>query len=181
MADPTIFSCMGVAPAWSDLDTARGELGRSIDHFTAALDALLERDRRAVPALANCVVLVHDEDHVREPLAALLRETLADLRAEVVEASCVEEGLGEILRHHPRVVLVDYHLDNRTGVDLMREVGAAYFDLGRGIRYVLVSGRVDIESLAPIAGDLHAEAWRTPQTQDELNALLQRVRTLIGG
>jgi CheY-like chemotaxis protein len=176
-----VFSAASTADAWAALAASSARLDTATAAHEAAVDRLLSRDRRDVPVLTLSVVLVHDDDHVREPLAAFLREQLADLHASVVEASCVAEGLGEILLHQPRVVVVDYHLGDETGVDLMRAVGRARFELGRGIRYVLVSGRVDIESLAPIAEDLHAEAWsmRTPTTEAELRALVARVRDLL--
>lgn len=176
-----VFSAASTAGAWADLAASNARLDSASAAHEAAVDRLFARDRHDVPALSLSVVLVHDDEHVRAPLAAFLREQLGDLRAHVVEASCVPEALGEILRWKPRVVVVDYHLGDETGIDLMREVGRARFELGRGIRYVLVSARVDIESLAPLAEDLHAEAWpmRTPTTEAELKALVARVRELL--
>lgn len=178
------FRSAAVEPSWHGLAQSSVRLNRAIDRFNDSVDDLLKRDRRTVPVLSRTVVVVHDEDHVREPLVGLLRAELRDLDAEVAEAACVTEGVGEVLRWKPQVVLVDYHLDeSRTAVDLMREVSEKNFALGRGIRYLIVSGRADIETLATIGRDLHADVrgMLTPTTEAQMRDLIGRVRELLIG
>jgi len=179
-----VFRSAAVEPSWEVLALSSDRLNRAIDRFNTSVDDLLKRDRRVVPMLSRTVVVVHDEDHVREPLVGLLRTELRDLSAEVTDAACVMEGVGEVLRWKPQVVLVDYHLDeNRTAVDLMREVSEKNFALGRGIRYLIVSGRADIETLAQIGKDLHADVrgMLTPTTEEQMRDLIARVRELLLG
>ena len=74
------------------------------------------------------VIIVEDEEHSREALHTMLQEHFQNL--DVVSAcKNVKEGISAIELHQPDLVFLDVELEQRTGFDLLQELGKINFDV----------------------------------------------------
>ena len=109
---------------------------------------MVARDARECPAPRRCVLVLHDDDAPRSAIAHA-RVSLASDR--------------------PAVIVADYHLGRETCAALLR-------DRRPSVRAVIVTGRVDLEALRPIADGVRAKLVSTPTTPEEMTALVELVR-----
>lgn len=73
----------------------------------------------SVPAPVRRILLVEDEPDIRDSLKDLLEGALE--RVEVVLAADAEEGLALLERHLPHLILSDYKMPGRSGIEFLAE------------------------------------------------------------
>ena len=126
---------------------------------------MLARDTAACPPPVRCVLVVHDDDAVRMALV----HALADLGVPIVEASTCAEARLALRRGCPKAIVADYHLGDEASACLLRDRPACS-------RATIVTGRVDLDALAPIAAGCGARVVATPASAEEMDALVTIVR-----
>lgn len=156
--DDVLAGAAALSTACALLHGARSRLSRS-------LDALLERDRRETPQPTRCVLVIDDEPGPR--MATV--HALAALGVPIVEASTAAEARAAIRRDRPAAIVADYHLGDETCLALLRE-RPAY------CRTVIVTGRVDLDALAPLARAVSADLRGRPITDTDSDELASLVR-----
>jgi len=73
-------------------------------------------------------LLIDDEAHIRDTLTILLKRHCPDVQV-IGEASGVVEGIEAINDLNPDLVILDIHLGDGTGFDLLRSLGNINFKL----------------------------------------------------
>ena len=159
--DAVLTGAAAIASACALLDGARARLALS-------LDALIERDRRDTPAPSRCVLVLDDEPASRLATAHLL----AGLGVPIIEVATAAEARVAIRRDRPAAIVADYSLRGETCLALLRE-RPAY------ARAVIVTGRVDLDVLAPLARAVSADLRDRPLTDDDALALAELVRSYL--
>lgn len=81
------------------------------------------------------ILVVDDEDHICRVVA--LR--LSDAGFQVTTAPDVDSALAAAAQDRPDLVITDYQMPGRTGVDLCRELHATY---GDGLPSILLTARM---------------------------------------
>ena len=74
------------------------------------------------------VVLVDDEQNIRETVRALLNIYAPDVEI-IAEADGVKAGIATIKEHHPDLVLLDVEMKDGTGFDLLSLYGQVDFQV----------------------------------------------------
>jgi CheY-like chemotaxis protein len=160
-ADAVLAGCSAMVGACALLDGARAYLELS-------LDTLIERDRTDTPTPSRCVLVLDDEPATRLATAHLL----ASLGVPVVEVATAAEARVAIRRDRPAAIVADYHLRGETCLALLRERPAF-------ARAVIVTGRVDLDVLAPLARAVSADLRDRPITEIECVGLVELVRSYL--
>ena len=160
-ADSVLLGASALASACALLETSRAALALS-------LDALIERDRRDTPSPSRCVLVLDDEPASRYATAHIL----ASLGVPIVEVATAAEARVAIRRDRPAAIVADYSLRGETCLALLRE-RPAY------ARAVIVTGRVDLDVLAPLARAVSADLRDRPLTDDDARALADLVRSYL--
>src|SRR3989442_14659523 len=135
--------CRGGCGCWRTRQRCRGELRR----------------------VADTVLLIDDEPDVLRAVGAYLERT----GAEVTRAVTAEEGMQAYERVRPDVVILDLHLPDAHGLDVLERLK------GQGAAVILLTGNGDIET-AVKAMQLGAENFLTkPVDMTHLAAAAARV------
>jgi PAS domain S-box-containing protein len=121
------------------------------------------RDARAPSGEGRTVLLVEDNDHVRE----FAEQLLVDLGYRVVGAACADEALAALERDPVDIVFSDVVMPDRSGVELARIVGQRWPRLP----VVLATGYSE-EVLGGAASEF--EILAKPYGADSLSAALGR-------
>jgi FixJ family two-component response regulator len=82
------------------------------------------------------VILIEDDDAVREAITSLLRSS----GAAVVSFASAEEFLGSACREHVGCLIVDVNLRGMSGFDLYLQLPATHW---RGVPVIFVTARAD--------------------------------------
>lgn len=143
------------------LDAARVRLALS-------LDALIARDRDDTPSPARAVLVLDDNAATRLATTHLL----AALGVPVIEVATAAEARAAIRRDRPAAIVADYCLHGETCLALLRE-RPTY------ARAVIVTGRVDLDVLAPLARAVCADLRDRPITEDDALELVELVRSYL--
>ena len=130
------------------------------------IDAMVARDARECPAPRRCVLVLHDDD---APRGAIAHAIATSLRVPVSECASLAHARVSLSADRPAVIVADYHLGRETCAALLR-------DRRPSVRAVIVTGRVDLEALRPIADGVRAKLMATPTTPEEMAALVALVR-----
>jgi len=160
-ADSVLLGASALASACALLETSRAALALTIDQ-------MLERDRRSCPAPSRSVLVLDDSPAVR--LATV--HALAALGVPVLEAASTSEARVAIRQSRPAAIVADYHLGTETCLALLRDRPAF-------CRAVIVSGRVDLATLAPLARAVSADLRGRPLDLDEERDLCDLVRSYL--
>lgn len=118
-------------------------------------------------ARAQRILLVDDDDHVRESIG----ETLRRYRHDVTTASCFAEGRDILIATHPTfdLVVTDIRLGDGTGIQLAREIVQ---NIVPPPRIILISAYLDDPGITALLVNGHAEVLLKPFA---LRALMQHV------
>jgi CheY-like chemotaxis protein len=157
--DAVLAGCAAMSGACALVDVARRRL-------VTSLDALIARDLRDTPQPTRSVLVLDDSDAARVATVYVLRT----LGVPLITASTSAEARVAIRRDRPAVIVADYHLDGETCLALLRE-RPAY------CRAVIVTGRVDLDVLAPLARAVSADLVGRPIDDEGEHALLSLVRS----
>jgi two-component system C4-dicarboxylate transport response regulator DctD len=114
-------------------------------------------------------VLVLDDNAAGRLATAHL---LAPLGVPVIEVATAAEARAAIRRDRPAAIVADYCLRGETCLALLRE-RPTY------ARAVIVTGRVDLDVLAPLARAVCADLRDRPVTDDDSHALCELVRSYL--
>lgn len=163
-----------MSAAYADaLPAACDRMHRAIDglreatsRVRATIDAMVARDARECPAPRRCVLVLHDDD---APRSAIAHAIATSLRVPVSECASLAHARVSLASDRPAVIVADYHLGRDTCAALLR-------DRRPSVRAVIVTGRVDLEALRPIADGVRAKLMATPTTPEEMAALVALVR-----
>lgn len=118
------------------------------------------------PPQKIALLVIDDEPHVTE----LIPEIFSDLPIEIVVASDAKTGIRMLVQHHPRVVILDLHLRDASGMTVLEHI--TEFD--SRIEVILLSGDYS-SSLAIEAIEKGAADFLTkPIPISELRARVQR-------
>ena len=159
--DHVIGAAAAITSACALVDVARTRLSRS-------LDALIERDRREMVAPTRAVLVLDDS-----PASLMATEhTLRALGVPLITASTTAEARVAIRRDRPAAIVADYHLGDETCIALLRD-RPAY------CRAVIITGRVDLATLAPLARAVSADLMDRPLDDTEADALVGLVRSYL--
>src|SRR2546426_8981447 len=124
-----------------------------------------QRCRGELRPVADTVLLIDDEPDVVRAVGAYLERT----GAEVTRAVTAEEGMQAYERVRPDVVILDLHLPDAHGLDVLERLK------GQGAAVILLTGNGDIET-AVKAMQLGAENFLTkPVDMTHLAAAAARV------
>lgn len=159
--DSILAGAGAITTACALLQSARLRLAQS-------LDDLIARDRRDTPAPTRCVLVLDDEQGPR--MATI--HTLRALGVPILEASTAAEARVAIRRDRPAAIVADYHLGDETCLALLRE-RPAY------CRAVIVTGRVDLDDLAPLARAVCADLRGRPLDDSDAAELVALVRSWL--
>ena len=159
--DDVLAGCAAVMGGCAMLDAARLRLALS-------LDALIARDMRDTPRPSRSVLVLDDSDAARMATVHVLRA----LGVPVLEAATPTEARVALRRDRPAAIVADYHLDGETCLALLRE-RPAY------CRAVIVTGRVDLDVLAPLARAVTADLVGRPVDDAGAHALCDLVRSYL--
>lgn len=157
--DAVLAGCAAVSGACAFVDAAR-------KHLALSLDALIARDIKETPRPSRSVLVLDDSDAARAATVHVLRV----LGVPLITASTPVEARAAIRRDRPAVIVADYCLDGETCLALLRERPAF-------CRAVIVTGRVDIDRLAPLARAVSADLVGRPIDDEGEHALLSLVRS----
>lgn len=160
-ADDVLAGCAALTSACVMVDAARHRLATS-------LDALIARDLRETPRPSRSVLVLDDS------LATLLatEHLLRALGVPILRASTPAEARVVLRRDRPAAIVADYHLDGETCLALLRE-RPTY------CKAVIVTGRVDLDVLAPLARAVTADLLDRPIDDAGERALLELVRSYL--
>ncbi|HYG30895.1 MAG TPA: PAS domain S-box protein [Allosphingosinicella sp.] len=150
----------------TELKSKRGEgttLRILLPRADKSLVAGRGRDARAPSGEGRTVLLVEDNDHVRE----FAEQLLVDLGYRVVGAACADEALAALERDPVDIVFSDVVMPDRSGVELARIVGERWPRLP----VVLATGYSE-EVLGGAASEF--EILAKPYGADSLSAALGR-------
>lgn len=118
------------------------------------------------PPQKTALLVIDDEPHVTE----LMPEIFSDLAIEVVVARDAKTGIRMLVQHHPRVVILDFHLRDASGMTVLQQI--AEFD--SRIEVILLSGdyssSLAIEAIEKGAADFLSK----PIPISELRARVER-------
>src|SRR5690348_10426491 len=118
------------------------------------------------PPQKIALLVIDDEPHVTE----LIPEIFSDMPIEVVTASNAKTGIRMLVEHHPRVVILDLHLRDTSGMKVLEQI--AEFD--SRIEVILLSGdyssSIAIEAIEKGAADFLGK----PIPLTELRARVER-------
>ena len=123
----------------------------------------------AAPALATTdahILLVDDDDRLRETLA----ELLSDCGYRVTRASSGAAALEAACRAMPDIALIDCAMAGMNGATLAAQLRA----LNAALPMIFVTGHADVTALAPTLGD-GAVVLRKPVTLSELSVEIDRL------
>lgn len=160
-ADGVLAGCSALVSACALVDVARARLAHS-------LDALIARDLRDTPRPSRSVLVLDDDAATLLATEHLLRP----LGVPILRASTPAEARVVLRRDQPAAIVADYHLSGETCLALLRE-RPAY------CRAVIVTGRVDLDVLAPLARAVTADLVGRPIDDDGARALLEIVRSYL--
>ena len=118
------------------------------------------------PPQKIALLVIDDEPHVTE----MMPEIFSDMPVEVVVASDAKTGIRMLVQHHPRVVILDLHLQDISGMKVLEQI--AEFD--SRIEVILLSGdyssSLAIEAIEKGAADFLGK----PIPVSELRARVER-------
>jgi len=160
-ADAVLAGCSAMVGACALLDSARARLSLS-------LDALIARDHRDTPRPSRAGLVLDDSDAARVATV----HTLRALGVPVLEASTTAEARAALRRDRPAAIVADYCLGGETCLALLRE-RPTY------ARAVIVTGRVDLDVLAPLARAVCADLRDRPITEADALELVELVRSYL--
>lgn len=90
------------------------------------------------------ILIIEDDESVRNVLATLLKD-----KFEIAAAKDGEEGIEMIGKFRPRLVITDFRMPKRNGIEVVRHIRLSKLN----IKIILISANVDgIESVAKAAG-----------------------------
>lgn len=135
-------------------------------------------------------ILVDDEAQGRVFLEAIIRDQLPDVRL-IGTASSVEEGLVLVREKRPDLVLLDIHLRNETGFDLLEQCGEINFHVifitahdkyaVRAFRFsaidYLLKPVIPAELVAAIGRVRDRLQWPGQQNRERIDHLRNKLRT----
>ena len=131
--------------------------------------ALASRQSGAGNAAAGLRILVVEDDATMQSYYRALLDVLRP-EAELVVASDGYEGLIELGRQSPQLMLVDVDMPGMDGLAMLRRLGSG--NLGEGVRIAIVSGlgkdEIDARGGAPDG----IPVFKKPLGVDELGELL---------
>lgn len=163
----TISSPMEVVDSVLAAAAVLYEASSSLRRTATDIRKLITRDTRSLPNITPTILLVHDDPAASLTLWDALREV-----GTVHLANTVNEAKVALRRHQCAVIVADYGLGNDTAATLLSERHPAH-------KAVLISARVPIEELRPVARGVGAHLMATPMDALELAALLDLVKTLL--
>lgn len=118
------------------------------------------------PPQRTAVLVIDDEPHV----AVLMPEIFSDMAIDVLVAPDAKTGIRMLVHHHPRVVILDLHLRDTSGMKVLEQI--AEFD--SRIEVILLSGdyssALAIEAIEKGAADFLGK----PIQVGELRARVER-------
>src|SRR5579862_4076395 len=135
----------------------------------AVISRRIESDARSTP---GSVLIVDDEVEIRESLQALL-----ELEGyEVQTASDGEEGLARIAEHPFDLVLLDFALPGRSGLDILREIRVQ--DPVLSVIMVTAYGTVEnaVNALQSGAANFIQKPWDNEKLLADVRAVIGRRR-----
>ena len=112
-------------------------------------------------------VLIADDDRL---IRAMLRDLLADLGHEVVEAENGEEAVARAEREQPDALIVDFLMPRLSGLDALKRLRAR----GRRVPAVLLTAISDATVRAVSAGEPPDAILEKPFTKRGLERALAR-------
>jgi len=133
---------------------------------------LVERDELVHPIPARVVVLLHDTDSVRMPLAQWLGDRL---NVPVAECRTSEEARAACEKYRPAVLIADYDLGNgETSATLLATRDPR-------VRAILMTGIMEPRILHRIARGVGSEipVIATPTDETQLEALALRISLIL--
>ncbi|MBD3868393.1 MAG: sigma-54-dependent Fis family transcriptional regulator [Acidobacteria bacterium] len=113
------------------------------------------------------ILVVDDDASQREELAGFL----ADLGAEVREASDGREALESILRHAPDLCITDFRMPRMDGGELLHEIRQVNPDIG----VILVTAYGNVEGAVACLKDGAAEYLLKPLDLDEVEHIVRKL------
>lgn len=112
-------------------------------------------------------VLIADDDRL---VRAMLRDLLADLGHEVVEAENGEEAVARAEREQPDALIVDFLMPRLSGLDALKRLRAR----GRRVPAVLLTAISDASVRAVSAGEAPDAILEKPFTKRAVERALAR-------
>lgn len=88
------------------------------------------------------ILIIEDDESVRNELVALLKD-----KFEIATAKDGEEGIEMIGKFKPRLVITDFRMPKRNGIEVVRHIRLSKLN----IKTIIISAD-DIESVAKAAG-----------------------------
>src|SRR5678815_889775 len=101
------------------------------------------------------VLIVDDDAVIRRVLTAVLVESGAD----VAEAASATEGMARLGREDFDVALLDIHMPDHSGLDVLRWARAAALDT----ELIVLTGHADVETAVEAVSYTHLRAHETPE------------------
>ena len=126
--------------------------------------ALPESSSPAVPRPGACILVVEDDDFVRESMV----ESLQALGHTVAQAPNGEAGLLELERARPDLIITDYLMPGMTGADLVRRARVQLPD----VPMIIATGYADMKAIEEVIDD--DMLLRKPFQLAELAAIVER-------
>ncbi|QOL51306.1 response regulator [Massilia litorea] len=111
----------------------------------AGAPALPERAATATPRPGARILVVEDDDFVRESMV----ESLEALGHRVAQAADGEAGLRELLRARPDLIITDYLMPGMTGAELVQRARAEL----PGVPMIIATGYADMKAIEQVIGN----------------------------
>jgi len=119
----------------------------------------------------DVVMIVEDEMFTRKLLGIALKNMGAP-RLEVAESVTEAEGLLRTMSRPPRLMILDYLMPGRTGLDLLHTIRSGQLGIARDLPVVMLSG-VEEEAVVAAAVALDVDAFvKKPLMAEGLRARL---------
>lgn len=146
---------------------ARGEAPVVAKKLGAAdLEELVKACLKNAPRASMSVLLVDDDDPLRESIADFLRGE----GFQVEEASRAREGIRKAVEGNFEVIVSDYHMPDLSGLELIEQVRVVRPD----VKIILLTGAADLDS-ALHAVDMRIHAYLSkPVNPDTLLSVLDK-------
>ena len=139
---------------------------KTIDEPVAELQAPCSPEALTLATTDAHILLVDDDDRLRETLA----ELLSDCGYRVTRASSGAAALEAACRAMPDIALIDCAMAGMNGATLAAQLRA----LNAALPMIFVTGHADVTALAPTLGD-GAVVLRKPVTLSELSVEIDRL------
>jgi CheY-like chemotaxis protein len=132
--------------------------------------ALLDETRAAAPRPSVRILVVEDDNFVRESMV----ESLEALGHTVAQAADGETGLRELKRARPDLIITDYLMPGMTGAELVLRAREEL----PGVPMIIVTGYADMKAIEQVLGD--DMLLRKPFQLAELAATVERALQKLG-